>query len=111
MNRYIAIPEEEILSDPEAAGGILLRAAERKDRLFFQALIPLGETLLFCFEDRMRKENDPVVRRFFFSPFRTQSAEEAAAAVNARAAAGETLLAAFYIDTHLWGFYAEFQQS
>lgn len=109
MIRYIAIPEEDLLSDPEAAGGMLLRAVRRTGRLFFRSAIPLGETILVCFEVRDCRPEDPDVSRFIFSPFRSTSVEETAAAVNAREAAGETLLAAFPAGTKLWGLYAKYQ--
>jgi len=109
MIRYIAIPEEDLLADPESAGGMLLRAVRRTGRLFFRSAIPLGETLLVCFEVRDRRPEDPDVSRFIFSPFRSTSVEETAAAVNARDAAGETLLAAFPAGTKLWGLYAKYQ--
>lgn len=109
MIRFIAIPEEDVLADAESAGAMLLRAVRRTDRLFFRAAVPLGETLLVCFETRARRPEDRTVSRFIFSPFRSLSVEETAAAVRARETAGETLLAAFPIGSGLWGLYAEYQ--
>lgn len=102
MNRYLTIPEEDILTDPESAGAVILRAASRTRRYGFQALVPLGETLLIVLSD---EPGVPVMDEYIFSPLRSSSADAVAAEINQRFAAGQRLLASFPLGSALWGLY------
>lgn len=108
MIRFLTIPEEDILADPASAGEMLLRAARRggPGGMMFRSLVPLGDTLLVCLEPG--KENgSPAPCAFHFTRFRSQSADGAAAEIRAREQADQTLLASFFIDSMLWGLYAD----
>jgi len=108
MIRFLTIPEEDILADPASAGDMLLHAVRRggPEGMIFRSLVPLGDTLLICLEPR--KESDPPApEAFHFSLFRSRTAEGAAAEIRARDQADQTLLASFFIDSMLWGLYAD----
>lgn len=108
MIRFLTIPEEDILADPAAAGEMLLRAVRRggPEGMIFRSLVPLGDTVLVLLEPR--KANDPPVpEAFHFSLFRSRTAEGAAAEIRARDQADQTLLGSFFIDSMLWGLYAD----
>lgn len=110
MIRFLTIPEEDILADPAAAGDMLLHAVRRggPDGMKFRSLVPLGDTILVCLEPR-RKDDFPHPAAFHFSLFRSQSADGAAAEIRARDQADQTLLASFFIDSMLWGLYADYR--
>ncbi len=108
MIRFLTIPEEDILADPVSAGEMLLRAARRggPGGMVFRSLVPLGNTLLVCLEPGTGSDL-PAPSAFHFSLFRSQSPEGAAAEIRARDQADQTLLASFFIDSMLWGLYAD----
>ena len=110
MIRFLTIPEEDILADPAAAGAMLLRAVRRggPSGMRFRSLVPLGSTLLVCLEPG-RTEDTERPSSFHFTLFRSRSAEGAAAEIRAREQADQTLLAAFFIDSMLWGLYADYK--
>lgn len=107
MNRYLTIPEEDILSDPEAAADVILHAVRRKIPYYFQAIVPLGETLLVTLA---QGDDGRFAEQFIFAPFRSCSADAVAVEINHRDTAGQTLLASFFIGTVLWGFYGVFSE-
>ena len=107
MIRFLTIPEEDILADPVSAGECLLHAVSRHIPYAFQSLVPLGDTLLLCLVPR--PAGDPVPRAFHFSPFRSCSADGAAAEIRAREQADQILLASFRIHSTTWGLYADYR--
>lgn len=108
MIRFLTIPEEDILADPVSAGEMLLRATRRggPGGMIFRSLVPLGDTLLVCLEPG-KKNDAPAPGAFHFTLFRSQSPDGAAAEIRAREQADQTLLASFFIDSMLWGLYAD----
>lgn len=107
MNRYLTIPEEDILSDPEAAADVILHAVRRRVPYHFQAIIPLGETLLVTLEPG---DDGRFAEQFIFAPFRSFSADAVAVEINNREQAGQSILGSFFIGTVLWGFYGVFSE-
>lgn len=108
MIRFLTIPEEDILADPASAGETLLRATRRggPGGMIFRSLVPLGGTLLICLEPA-RESGAPPPSAFHFTLFRSQSADGAAAEIRAREQADQILLASFFIESMLWGLYAD----
>ena len=107
MNRYLTIPEEDILSDPEAAANVILHAVRRKIPYRFQAIVPLGETILVTLS---RSSEGPYPDQFIFAPFRSCSADAVASEINSREQAGQNILSSFFINSVLWGFYAVYAE-
>ena len=77
--------------------------------MIFRSLVPLGSTLLICLEPA-QGDDTPTPGAFHFTAFRSQSADGAAAEIRAREQADQTLLASFFIDSTLWGLYADYRQ-
>ena len=110
MIRFLTIPEEDILADPASAGEMLLCATRRggPGGMVFRSLVPLGDTLLICLEPARESETPPPCA-FHFTLFRSQSADGAAAEIRAREQADQILLASFFIESMLWGLYADYR--
>ena len=101
MTKIVRIPFDDILFDPEEAGGLLTGCQQRHRKMRFAGACASDDVLIALFEEvPFRPES-----RIVLAPFRSADPDEITAEIQERYERGYTIRSSFRIKTQTWALY------